>query len=366
MTVGFILWSMLNFNNQSFAICGKTIESLRRNVTVPLVTWLEGLFVVKEKRAQNYLEIKYGENVNRYYLFGGRDESSYSLIQGITLCGVLLDEVALMPRSFVEQAIARCSVKGSKFWFNCNPSSPEHWFYKEWVKKCDKKNMAHLHFTMDDNYSLDTEIKRRYENTYSGVFYDRYIKGEWVAAEGLVYPQFNEKLHVVDIAPDSGEFYISIDYGTVNPFSAGLWCVVGGKAVRVREFYHNSRETRRQLTDEEYYTAVKELADNLPISYIIVDPSAASFIECIRRHGEYSVIPAKNNVIDGIRTVANMLNSGRIKLHSSCEDSIREFKLYRWDEKETADKVIKENDHAMDDIRYFCYTVLRREWGCEW
>ena len=185
MTVGFILWSMSRFNNQSFAICGRTIEALRRNVIVHIPTWLEGLFTVTERRSENKMVVTVGKRTNTYYLFGGRDESSYTLIQGITLAGVLFDEVALMPRSFVEQAMARCSVSGSKFWFNCNPESPGHWFYKEWICKAAERNMLYLHFTMDDNLSLDSKIKARYEGMYSGVFYDRYIRGLWTVAEGL-------------------------------------------------------------------------------------------------------------------------------------------------------------------------------------
>ncbi len=361
MTDGFVLWSMTSFNNQIFALCGKTIESLRRNVITPMYDWLNGVAILKEHRSINALDIFYNGHQNRYYLFGGRDESSASLIQGITLAGILLDEVALMPRSFVEQAIARCSVPGSKLWFNCNPDGPEHWFYKEWVKKAKEKHILHLHFTMDDNPSLAPDIRERYEHLYSGVFYDRFIRGLWCVAEGLIYPNFNKQKCVVSDAPDYGDYYISVDYGTLNPFSAGLWCLCNGTATRIAEFYYNGRDKGVQMTDEEYYQEVRRLAGDKYINCIVVDPSAASFIECIRRHGEYIVRKAKNDVLDGIRTVGNMLQSGTIKIHESCKDAIREFQLYRWDEKKTADAVIKENDHAMDDIRYFCYTVLRRE-----
>lgn len=361
MTNGFVLWSMTNFNNQIFALCGKTIESLRRNVVTPMQDWLRGVVIIKEYRSINALDIFYNGHKNRYYLFGGRDESSASLIQGITLAGLLLDEVALMPRSFVEQAVARCSVPNSKLWFNCNPDGPEHWFYKEWVKKPKEKHILHLHFTMEDNPSLAPEIRERYENMYSGVFYDRFIRGLWCVAEGLVYPNFTKTKCVVADAPDYGDYYISVDYGTLNPFSAGLWCLCNGTATRIAEFYYSGRDEGTQMTDEEYYHAVCTLAGKKDINCIVVDPSAASFIECIRRHGEYIVRKANNNVLDGIRTVGNMLQSGTIKIHENCKDAIREFRLYRWDEQKTADAVIKENDHAMDDIRYFCYTVLRRE-----
>lgn len=364
MTVGFILWSMTRFNNQIFAICGRTIEALRRNVIVHIPTWLEGIFTVTERRSENKMLVTIGNRSNTYYLFGGRDESSYTLIQGITLAGVLFDEAALMPRSFVEQAMARCSVSGSKFWFNCNPESPEHWFYKKWICKAPEHNMLYLHFVMDDNFSLDSKIKARYEGMYSGVFYDRYIKGLWAVAEGLVYDFFGEA-QIVDELPDKGEYYISCDYGTLNPFSAGLWCWDGKTATRIREYYYSGRENQRNKTDEEYYTQLEQLAGDLPVKYVIVDPSAASFIETIRRHKRFLVRKAVNDVVPGILTTARYLQDGTIKIHRCCKDAIREFGLYRWDEKTADDRPIKENDHAMDDIRYFVMTILRHKVGKE-
>ena len=313
-----------------------------------------------ESRSENKVTVTIDGRANTYYLFGGRDESSYALIQGMTLAGVLLDEVALMPRSFVEQALARCSVKGSKFWFNCNPNGPEHWFYKEWVCKVDEHNALHLHFTMEDNLSLDPAIKARYESMYSGVFYRRYILGEWCLAEGLVY-EFDKVKHTTDKAPEYGRYFISCDYGTLNPFSAGLWCFDGERAVRIREYYYSGRGSQALKTDEEYYAELERLAGNLPIEHIIVDPSAASFIETIRRHGRFSVRKARNEVLPGIRLTATLLKAGRILIHTDCKDAIREFGLYCWDDKGEVDKPLKVNDHAMDDIRYFCSTVMRRK-----
>lgn len=371
MSVGFVLWSMTRFSGQNFAICGKTIESLRRNVILQLPHWLEGLFSLSERRSENLLTITAAGRSNRYFLFGGRDESSYALIQGMTLAGVLFDEVALMPRSFVEQALARCSVAGSRFWFNCNPESPSHWFYEEWILRSRAKNALHLHFTMDDNLSLSAEIKHRYESMYSGVFYDRYIRGEWVVAEGRVYRQFanNPDAFILrgPTAGMDGQFYISIDYGTINPFSMGLWCVQNKRATRIKEWYYDSRKESRQKTDEEYYAALETFAQGYYIRKVIVDPSAASFLETIRRHGKFSAWDADNDVLDGIRVTSSLLSAGMIQIHESCKDSIREFGLYRWDEKKHSDTVLKENDHAMDDIRYFCYTILAREFRwVEW
>lgn len=359
MTIGFVLWSMTSFDNQTFAICGKTIEALRRNIIRHMPVWLEGICTVTEKRSENKLIITAGSRTNTYYLFGGRDESSYSVIQGITLAGAFLDEVALMPRSFVEQAIARCSVTGSKFWFNCNPESPSHWFYLEWIKKHISRNILYLHFTMDDNPSLSEKIKRRYENMYSGVFYDRYIRGLWVVAEGLIYSMFNKDYHVVPSIPRAYEkYYISCDYGTLNPTSAGLWGLFDGVWYRMREYYYNGRKMQKQRTDEEHYAAIEELAGDLPITEIIVDPSAASFIEVIRRHDRFNVEPASNRVLDGIRDVATQLKAGNILICDCCTDCIREFGLYRWDEKAPEDKPLKTDDHAMDDVRYFVRTAF--------
>lgn len=361
MGVGFLLWSMHCYDKQVFAICGKTIESLRRNVVIHLHGWVDGILTIKENRVENKLVVTDSKGrSNSYFLFGGRDESSYSLIQGITLAGVLLDEVALMPRSFVEQAIARCSVDGSKMWFNCNPAGPEHWFHKEWILKAKERRVLHLRFTMQDNLSLSKRIRERYERLYSGVFYRRYILGEWCLAEGLVY-EFDREKHTTKEIPKAGRYFISCDYGTMNPFSAGLWCLADGKATRIREFYHDGRQKSHQMTDEEYYQELERLAGDCEVEHVIVDPSAASFITTIRRHGRFSVRKARNDVLNGIRLTAQLLRAGKILIHEDCEDCIREFGLYAWDEKAADDRPIKANDHAMDDVRYFCNTVLRRQ-----
>ena len=360
LSVGFLLWSMSRFQNEVFGICGKTIVSVRRNIVSNLPKWVGGVLEIRESRSENKLTvIDATGRKNVYYLFGGQDESSAALIQGITLAGVLLDEAAVMPRSFLEQACARCSVPGSKLWFSCNPEGPEHWFYKEWVCKAEEKGLLHLHFTMADNPGLAPAIRMRYETMYTGVFYRRFILGQWCMAEGLVY-DFSPERHVVREVPKEGRYFISVDYGTQNPFSAGLWCVAGGKAYRVKEYYHSGRDSGRQLTDEEYYEQLEKLAGDKAVERVIIDPSAASFIAAIRRHGRFSVRKAKNQVLPGIRLVAGYLQRGELLIGESCADAIREFSLYRWEENGARDTPVKENDHAMDDIRYFCSTVLRR------
>ena len=361
MVVGFFLWSMASFEHATFAICGKTVGALRRNILGNLENWLGEMFSIKEHRSENKLVVtdKTGRE-NTYYLFGGRDESSGALIQGITLAGVLLDEAALMPKSFVQQACARCSEPSSKLWFNCNPEGPEHWLYKEWILKAGEKNMLHLHFTMDDNPALPESIRRRYEALYTGVFYRRFILGQWCMAEGLVY-DFDPARHVSEPEKPGGRYYISLDYGTRNPFSAGLWQVVNGRAYRIGEYYHDGRSSGQMLTDEEYCDELEKLAGNLPIELVVIDPSAASMIAALRRRGRFSVRKARNEVLPGIRLVASLLQAGVLQICPQCKDTIREFGLYRWADAGEKDTVVKENDHAMDDIRYFCATILRRQ-----
>jgi PBSX family phage terminase large subunit len=360
MSLAFIQWSMHSFNGQNFGMCGKTVGSFRRNVLSVLKQMLPARgYTIRDRRTDNLVVISRGSTENYYYIFGGKDEGSQDLVQGITLAGILLDEIALMPESFVNQATGRCSVDGSKFWCNCNPAGPGHWFKKQWIDERQKRNLLYLHFTMEDNLSLSEQIRARYRAMYTGIFYRRYILGQWCLTEGLVY-EFDPERHVTHDLPECGEWYISCDYGTLNPFSAGLWCVRDGVAVRVAEFYHSGREQQRQLTDEEYYRAIEQLAGDRDIRHIVVDPSAASFIACIRSHKRFSVRKAKNDVMYGIRLTAMMLQAGVIKIGSGCKDAIREFGLYRWDDKGEVDKPVKENDHAMDDIRYFCATVMRR------
>ena len=372
LTCGFFLWSMATFDNQVFALCGKTVGSLRRNLLMPMHGWLGGMFRIRENRAENKLTVFLGNRRNTYYLFGGQDESSYMLIQGITLAGVLLDEVVLMPRSFVEQAAARCSVEGAKLWFSCNPGAKEHWFYREWVCKAGEKRVLPLHFTMEDNPSLTEAVRMRYQRLYSGVFYRRYVLGQWCAAEGRIY-DFDENKHVRSrqwvnewmqqprrLGKMGEKWYISVDYGTRNPFSAGLWCVRGGVAVRVKEYYHDGRSTGIMKTDEEYYSALEELAGFHPIEWIVIDPSAASLIALIRRRQQFRVRGADNRVLPGIRLVSSLLQQERLLLSENCKDAIGEFGLYTWEDNDAKDVPRKENDHAMDDIRYFCMSVMAR------
>ena len=357
MMLSFVDDAMRRYSNQRFGICGKTVDSTVKNVIMPYIglAYAKDKYRIQWKRTDKILVVSDGRRENIFEVFGGKDESSFALIQGRTLAGVLLDEVVLQPRSFVEQACARCSVDGSKLWFNCNPASPQHWFYKEWVCQPEKHNAIRLHFLLEDNPSLSQRIIDRYKSMYTGVFYNRYILGEWCVAEGLVY-DFGED-NITDEVPEHGEYYMSIDYGTQNPFSCGLWCVVGDNATRIAEYYYCGRNEQTQKTDEEYCDEVEKLAKGYKIKRIVVDPSAASFIASLRKRGFY-VTKANNDVLDGIRRVSGYLKNGKLKIHRSCGHTVEEFGLYRWDDKSGEDKVVKENDHCLTGD-----TVVNTIWG---
>lgn len=369
MILGFVHWAMRFFDGKNFGICGKTISSTERNIILPLLNMpdITDYYSLQYIRGENKrIIIRSGSHTNTFFIFGGKDESSYTLVQGITLSGVLFDEVALMPKSFVDQAVARTlSEPEARYWFNCNPESAEHWFYKEWICNTRQKKALHLHFTMQDNPILSPEQIADAERLYTGVFYNRYIKGLWCVAEGLIYPMFDKAVHVThhpELQP-GGDYYISCDYGTLNPTSAGLWYLQpDGHAIRLREYYYDGRKTKTPRTDEEHYAALKQLAGDVAdkVRAVIVDPSAASFIECIRRHGLFRVWQADNSVLNGIRDTSSLLQMQYLHICDNCTDIIREFSLYRWDESATEDRPIKENDHAMDDMRYFVRTAMTR------
>ena len=362
MGVSFFLWAQARFDGQQFGLCGKTISSLRRNLLTELLPYLRRMgFSCREKRSENLLVVRFNGRENRFLLFGGKDEGSAALIQGSTLAGVLLDEAALMPRSFVEQACARCSVAGSKLWLNCNPEGPQHWLYREWILKARERNTLYLHFTMEDNPALPARLRSRYHKAYSGVFYRRFVLGEWTAAQGLVYDFFDRERDAVP-APTGGfdRWRISVDYGTANPASFGLWGRKDNVWYRVRETYFDSRREGWQKTDAEYAEDLKALAAGREIQRVIVDPSAASFIETLRREG-FTVVKAVNDVADGIRVTADLLKQRKIVLCRECGDCLREMEQYCWDERGGKDTPRKEHDHAMDEMRYFAMDLTRRQ-----
>ncbi|MDD3747672.1 MAG: PBSX family phage terminase large subunit [Anaerostipes sp.] len=362
MSLSFVMWAMESFDRQNFAMCGKTIGSFRRNVLFWLKLMLKSRgYGVADHRADNLLIVTRGNKENYFYIFGGKDERSQDLIQGITLAGLFCDEVALMPESFVNQATGRCSVEGSKFWFNCNPDGPYHWFKVKWIDDKEKKNLLYLHFTMDDNLSLSEDIKKRYRSMYSGVFFKRYILGLWVVAEGIIYDMFDKSSHTIsDMSGVQDKPYISIDYGTQNATVFLMWKKRDNTWICTKEYYYSGRDKQQQKTDSEYADDLEVFCKGEDIRRVIVDPSAASFIAEIKKRG-FRVKKAKNDVLDGIRLVATLLLTGKIKFYEECKETLKEFDSYTWDKKATdrgKDEPVKQNDHCMDAVRYFCYTIL--------
>lgn len=352
-------WVATMPKEKNYLMTAKSLTTLKRNV-LDLLTELVGeknfMFSIAQKQA-----LLFGRKI---YLEGANDARAESKIRGMTLQGAYCDELTLYGEDFFTMMLSRLSEPNAKLFATTNPDSPMHWLNKQYIERRHKLSMLLMTFLIDDNTFLDTNYVEELKKEYVGVFYDRFIRGLWVVAEGLVYDFFQSKkdtiIKTVDMN-DYNEFYVSIDYGTINPCSMGLWGVNSEGAARIKESYFDSRKEGRQRTDEEHYQALVELVEDLPITRVIVDPSAASFIECIRRHGDFRVKPAINSVIDGIRITSSLLNADMIHIDPSCKDCIREFGLYRWDEKKTSDTVLKENDHAMDEVRYFCNTVLRKK-----
>lgn len=313
-----------------------------------------------------YVQTKTGEKV--VLISGGAKDGDEKYIKGNTYGMAYVTEANECHPKFIKEVFDRTlSSFDRKVMHDLNPKAPGHWYYTDILKPHEDKQIRndnygynYGHFTIADNLSISDEMLKNRLATYEKgtVWYNRDILGKRQIAEGLVYNFTDE--NTTDEIPQKGEYYISIDYGTKNPCSMGLWCVSQGKATRIKEYYWNGRGNGEQKTDEEYYRELIMLAGEYPIEWVVVDPSAASFITTIKKHGEFRVAPAKNDVVNGIRYTADLLKNGRIKIHKDCKSAINEFGLYSWDEKSTEDKPIKENDHAMDDIRYFAYTIMRK------
>lgn len=365
MSLSYVLWSMTQFDGQQFGMAGKTIGSFRRNVLRPLRSMLESEgYLIRDSRSDNMVTISKNGHTNYYFIFGGKDEASQDLVQGITLAGFFFDEVALMPQSFVNQATARLSVEGAKAWFNCNPESPYHWFKLQWIDDLANKNALRIHFLMEDNPSLSSEIINRYKTMYTGVFYQRYILGMWAVADGIIYDNFDKDTMVVrDLPAGFDKYYVSCDYGTQNPTVFLLWGRNNGTWYLIKEYYYSGRTHSRQKTDQQYCDDLKAFLGNIK-ARIIVDPSAASFIAVLRERG-FRVKKAKNDVMDGIRVTQTAMNEGSIKFSENCPNLFKELASYVWDEKAAEygeDKPVKAHDHACDAMRYFVYMVIYKNY----
>lgn len=370
MSFSYIVWAMETFNGQQLGMAGKTIGALRRNVIGPLKQMLTSRgYQVEDHRSDNLLTVIRGGKINDFYLFGGKDERSQDLIQGITLAGMFFDEAALMPQSFVNQATARCSVDGAKLWFNCNPAGPYHWFKLEWLDQLKQKHVIHIHFTMDDNPSLSERTKERYKRMYSGIFYKRFILGLWVLAEGIIYDMWDDDANTFDdedLVPGFkmlARRYISIDYGTSNPMVyLDIWDD-GDVCWVLNEYYYDGRKEGVQKEDSQYADDFEAFvgSDGPPL-YTVLDPSAASFKAALRNRG-YHIKDADNDVVDGIRMVSTMIAKRKLRVHRrNCPNFLKERASYVWDAKageRGVEKPVKQLDHAMDSVRYFTKTIIK-------
>lgn len=298
---------------------------------------------------------------------GGAKADSFKKIRGNSYGMWIATEINLHHEDTIKEAFNRqLAARLRRVFWDLNPSAPGHWIYQNYIDRFPERlggQYNYQHFTIRDNATITDARLAEIESQYdvNSIWYRRDILGARCIAEGLVYPMFDRERNVTIERGGPGRYWISSDYGTQNPTVFALWREYGGKAVMEKEYYHSGRESGRQKTDEEYYQDLEAFADGYRIERVVLDPSAASFAECIRRHGKFSVWKANNAVLDGIRFTGACIKSGIIKFHESCKNAFREFGLYSWDKDAGEDRVIKENDHVCDSIRYFCMTVLRRE-----
>lgn len=363
MIDGFMTWSMAEFRNENFILAGRTMGALKRNVLNPMFQILNAKGIPYHYVRSEDPRVEIGSNT--YYLFGASTEASQDPVQGLTAAGGYGDDAALFPKNFVEQMIGRCSVEGSRLWFNCNPQGPFHYMKTDYIDQSDDKGIVRLKFRLDDNLTLSERVKERYRRMFSGVFYQRNILGMWVMAEGVVYDMWDDDRHKVSTVPASfSEYIIGVDYGTANPCVFLLLGRAGDRWYVVREYYWDSAARGRQKTDSEYADDMVAFLEGVDAATIYVDPSAASFINELRQRG-IPVIQADNEVLPGIQTVARLLAADKLAVHDSCEHTLQEVPSYVWDTKAQQrrgeDKPLKQNDHAMDAWRYALHTHIGKE-----
>ena len=336
-------------------ILGVTKSTIERNILEPMRN-IWGTDLVGEINSQNICYL-FGERV---YCLGAEKVSQVSKLRGSSIKYVYGDEVADWNEEVSEMLKSRLDKPYSCFDGALNPQGPNHWL-KEFLDSdfdiyCQK-------YTIFDNPFLDKKFVENLCKEYEGsVYYKRYILGEWALAEGLVYPMFSREKNVVggEVEYKRGhQYYVSIDYGTVNPFAVGIFDFDGRSSTMIKELHYSGRD-RDRLDNEGYYSKLETLIGDLPIEYIVVDPSAAGFIETIKKYGKYIVKGANNDVLNGIQEVTKYLNYGILKIHDSCTETLKEFQQYAWDDDKPKDEVIKENDHHMDLIRYYIWTVARQ------
>ena len=364
MTLSFLRWSQCSFQDQDFILAGVTTGALTRNVLSPMFQMLETLGLPWEhKRSAGVVTV----GSNRYHLFGADKDNAQDKLQGMTAAGAFADEAALFPRSFVDQMIGRCSVAGSRIFLNCNPNGAFHYLKTDFIDRADEIGLYRLHFTMDDNLTLSPEIRESYARSFQGVFYRQYILGEWVSAEGAVYPMWdNAENTYEETDPEMYQGmrrYCSIDYGTTNP------CVFldvrddGHTFYIAREYYWDSAAARRQKTDAEYADDLTDFLGGDQNVQIIIDPSAASFRAELRNRG-FRTTDAVNAVREGISTTATLIGNRQVRAERNrCPALLREIQSYVWDDRARLrgeERPLKERDHAMDALRYLCQTKTSR------
>ena len=351
MMLSFVDDAMRRYNHQRFGICGKTVDSTVKNIIAPYLglTYAQEKYRISWRRTDKLLIVSNGDRENVFEVFGGKDESSFMLIQGRTLAGVLIDEVALQPRSFVEQALARCSVDGSKLWFNCNPDSPEHWFYKEWICQPEKHNAIRLQFVLEDNPSLSQKIIDRYKTMYSGVFYNRYILGEWCMAEGIIYNSFLERENDFYISaaqvPKDDIAYICIGQDFGGHKSKHTFCATAISRDYQRIYVLRSQEYDASGTSVEFVVdALDSFCRDIQARYGFVDYVFADSAEQTIINTEQQRLPwnirnsVKNEIIDRIRCEDILFTSKRIWIVKEENDSlISALRSAVWDDKSPKD-----------------------------
>lgn len=355
---GFLMQTLHQFSGENFILAGKSMGALKRNVIDPMQKILTAKGILYDYKRSENPHIRVGTNV--YYLFGANNEASQDTLQGLTAAGAYADEVALFPRSFVEQMIGRCSVEGSKLWLNCNPEGPYHYIKTDYIDKAAEKRILRLHFTLDDNLTLSPRVKERYKRMYSGVFYKRNIDGLWVVAEGLIYDQFNHDTMVVDKLPPITRYWVGVDYGTSN---ATVFLLVGlgtdGRLYVIDEFYHSGTESGQSKSPTQYSKEFRKFIKGKNYDRIFPDPSAEGFILQLYQDGVKRITPADNNVKNGIELVSSMIANDMLRVHKRCKHTLQEFSSYAWDPKAQErgeDKPLKQNDHCMDALRYIAYS----------
>lgn len=375
MIISFITWSLNTFSNENFILAGKSMGALKRNV-------LEPMFKILNAKGLEYKYIR-SENPhisigsNNYYLFGASNESAQDTLQGLTAAGAYADEAALMPESFINQMVGRCSVEGSKVWLNCNPEGPYHYIKMEFIDRAEEKRILHLHFTLSDNMSLSEAVKERYHRMFKGVFFQRYILGLWVMAEGVIYDSFDHTTMTVTELPPMRKYWVGVDYGTSN---ATTFILAGmGEDDRfyiIDEYYHSGAQSGQQKSPAQYSKDFQAWMDSkvssrgIPIKpeYIFIDPSAEGFIITLWQDGVRGITQAENDVKTGIELLSSIISADRFRVHRRCQNVLKEISSYVWDPKAQQrgeDKPIKANDHTLDPIRYIA-NGTRRLWQRMW